>query len=195
MVEPLSPLGPVHSLGRHGNPEGAPGIVLTETRPGSIVQLGCWPGRETEALAAILTVTGVAIADMPRAGAVSGHRSGFGIGPGLWLLADQAEGLAQRLTAAVGPEIGSVTDLSHGRTAIRVSGPKAEWMLAKLFAIDFSLPAFPIDAGRATAHHDVFAHIQRIRNDTFDLYVFRSFARSFWTSLCHAAEEVGYEVR
>jgi len=28
----------------------------------------------------------------------------------------------------------------------------------------------------------------------FDLYVFRSLARSFWTTLCHSAEDVGYEV-
>ena len=25
--------------------------------------------------------------------------------------------------------------------------------------------------------------------------IFRSFARSFWAALCHASEEVGYEVR
>ena len=68
-------------------------------------------------------------------------------------------------------------------------------MLAKFFAIDFSLPAFPQGAGRSTAHHDIFAQIQRTGPDSFDIYVFRSFARAFWTALCHASEEVGYEVR
>ena len=68
-------------------------------------------------------------------------------------------------------------------------------MLAQFFAIDFSLPAFPEGAGRSTAHHDIFAQIQRTGAEQFDLYVFRSFARSFWTALCHASEEVGYEVR
>ena len=119
MVEQLSPLEPVYRHGRHGNPEGEPGIVLTETRPGSTVQLGCWPGRESDALAAISSATGLAIANLPRAGAVSGHRSGFGIGPGLWLLTDQAEGLAGRLEPVIDSETGTVTDLSHGRTAIR----------------------------------------------------------------------------
>lgn len=195
MVEQLSPLEPVYRHGRHGNPEGEPGIVLTETRPGSIVQVGCWPGRESDALAAISSATGLAIANLPRAGAVSGHRSGFGIGPGLWLLIDQAEGLAGRLEPVIDIETGTVTDLSHGRTAIRISGPKGEWVLAKLFAIDFSLAAFPVEAGRATAHHDVFAHIQRIGDDAFDIFVFRSFARAFWTALGHASEEVGYEIR
>ena len=74
-----------------------------------------------------------------------------------------------------------MTDLSHGRTAIRISGPKAEWVLAKFFAIDFSLPAFPVGSGVSTVHHDIFAQIQRTGANQFDLNVFRSFARSFWT--------------
>ena len=77
---------------------------------------------------------------------------------------------------------------------LRIAGPRAEWVLSKLFALDFAPDAFPVEAGRATAHHDIFVQLQRTREDAFDLYVFRSFARSFWHSLCHAAEEVGYEV-
>jgi methylglutamate dehydrogenase subunit D len=43
-------------------------------------------------------------------------------------------------------------------------------------------------------HHDIHANIQRIDDETFDIYVFRTFARSFWQTLGHAAEEVGYRV-
>jgi heterotetrameric sarcosine oxidase gamma subunit len=68
-------------------------------------------------------------------------------------------------------------------------------VLAKFFAIDFSLAAFPLGAGRATTHHEIFAQIQRTGPDRFDIYVFRSFARSFWKTLCHGCEEVGYEVQ
>ena len=67
-------------------------------------------------------------------------------------------------------------------------------MLSKLFAIDFSPTALPLGAGRSTMHHDIFTQIQRTGPTAFDLYVFRSFARSFWKMLCHASEEVGYEV-
>lgn len=195
MVEQLSPLEPVYERGRHGNPTGEPGVVLFETRPGSIVEVAAWPGREPALLAAIARATGLAIADMPRAGAVSHLAAGFGIGPGRFLLVEQAEGLAEKLSAAIDTDTGTVTDLSHGRTAIRVSGPRAEWVLSKFFALDFSPIAFPVAAGRATAHHDIFAQIQRTDEDAFDIFVFRSLARSFWTALCHAAEEVGYEVK
>lgn len=194
MAEQISPLAPVYLHGRHGNTEGLPGVTLTETRPGSIVQIGAWPGREAAVLAAATGVLGVPLANLPRAGAVSGHRAIFGIGPGLWLASDQVEDLGDRLLAAIGTQDGTVTDLSHGRIALRIAGPQAEWVLSKLFALDFSPVAFPVEAGRATAHHDIFVQLQRTREDAFDLYVFRSFARSFWHSLCHAAEEVGYEV-
>lgn len=98
------------------------------------------------------------------------------------------------MAKAVPGLIGAVTDLSHGRTAIRVAGPKSEWVLAKLFAVDLSAKSFPVGAGLSTKHHEIFAQIQRTGADQFDLYVFRSFARSFWHTLTRASEEVGYQV-
>ena len=194
MVEQVSPLGSAWTPGRHGNRSGVAGIVLSETRPGSIVQAAAFPGSEKAVMAAIETATGLALPDGAGGGTSTGTKAVFGIAPGRFLVVDQVEGLAERLKAGIPAEIGAVTDLSHGRTAIRIAGPKAAWVLAKLFAIDFALAAFPIGAGRATQHHDILAAIQRTGPDRFDLYVFRSFARSFWTMLVHSAEEVGCEV-
>ena len=195
MVEQQSPLEPVWKPGAHGKVLGGAGVVLEETQPGSIVQAAAFAGEERTLMAAIREVTGLALPDGAGGGIVSDGKSAFGIAPGRFLVVDQRDGAAAALKAAVPASVGTVTDLSHGRTAIRISGPKSEWVLAKFFAIDFSLPAFPEGAGRATAHHDIFAQLQRTGPEQFDLYVFRSFARSFWTALCHASEEVGYEVR
>ncbi|ESY85154.1 sarcosine oxidase subunit gamma [Mesorhizobium sp. LNHC220B00] len=195
MAERQSPLEPEFHVGSHGNFERGVEILLTETRPGSIVQLAAWPGEEKKLMEAIRTVTGLALPDGAGGGSSDGVKAVFGSAPGKFTVTDEAEGLAIALTKAVTPAIGTVTDLSHGRTAIRIAGPKAEWVLSKFFAIDFALPAFPVGAGRSTMHHDVFAQIQRTGTDQFDIYVFRSFARSFWKALCHASEEVGYEVQ
>lgn len=195
MVEQQSPLEPVWKPGAHGKVLGVMGVVLEETRPGSIVQAAAFHGQEKALLPIIAGVTGLTLPDGAGGGVAAEGKSVFGFAPGRFLLVDADDGLGARLKPAVAAEIGTVTDLSHGRTAIRVAGPKSEWVLAKFFAIDFALPAFPLGAGRSTAHHDIFAQIQRISPDGFDLYVFRSFARAFWTSLCHASEEVGYEVR
>jgi sarcosine oxidase subunit gamma len=195
MVEQQSPLEPVWKPGTHGKVLGGPGVTLEETRPGSIVQVAAFPGEEKALMGIIGDTTGLSLPDGAGAGIVANGKAAFGFAPGRFLVVDQEEGLAARLQPIVPAAVGTVTDLSHGRTAIRLSGPKAEWVLSKFFAIDFALPAFPEGAGRSTVHHDIFAQIQRGGPDSFELYVFRSFARSFWTALCHASEEVGYEVR
>ncbi|MBX3580732.1 MAG: sarcosine oxidase subunit gamma family protein [Rhizobiaceae bacterium] len=195
MVDQLSPLQPVLEAGRHPLADHSVGVTLGETQPGSIVQLAAWRGQEGAAVATIRDVTGLALPDGPGSGAFAETKAAFGFAPGKFLVIDQDEGLAAIFAGAVTSETGSVTDLSHGRTAIRVGGPKAQWVLAKFFAVDFSLSAFPLGSGISTVHHDIFAQIQRTGLEQFDLYVFRSFARAFWTSLRHASEEVGYEVQ
>lgn len=194
MVEPISPLGDAYRPGSSGNLAGGAGVALSETAPASIVEIAAWRGQEQALADAIARATGLAVDAAPGAGAVGDDVSVFGIGPGRFLLVDLAEGRAQTLLSVVPIDIGTVTDLSHGRTAIRVEGDRAEWVLAKFFALDFSLAAFPVGSGRATTHHDVLAQIQRTGEQRFELYVFRSFARSFWTALCHGAEEVGCEI-
>ena len=195
LPERQSPLEPDYHPGSHGNFEHGVDVILSETRPGSILQLTAWPGEEKRLIEVIRKVTGLALPDGAGGGVSSGARAAFGFAPGTFTLVEEAEALAQAFAGSVTPAIGTLTDLSHGRTAIRIAGPKAEWVMAKFFAIDFALPAFPLGAGRSTNHHDIFAQIQRSGADQFDIYVFRSFARSFWKALCHASEEVGYEVQ
>jgi heterotetrameric sarcosine oxidase gamma subunit len=195
MVEMLSPLQPVLRPGSYGNFADGVGVVLSEIQPGSIVQVAAWPGHEKQLIATIKSATGLAVPDGAGGGVHKDGKAAFGFAPGKFLISIEEEGLADRLIQAVSIDVGTVIDLSHGRTALRISGPKAERVLAKFFAIDFSLPSIPFGSGISTNHHDIFAQIQRTGADQFDLTIFRSFARAFWTSLCHASEEVGYEVR
>lgn len=195
MVERESPLGAAWEPGSHGNFADGVGVTLSEIKPGSIVQVAAWPGREKALLSAVKDVAGLGMPDGAGGGVHARAKAAFGFAPDTFLVVDGSEGLADRLAGAVSDETGTVTDLSHGRTAIRIAGARAEWVLAKLFAIDFSLADFPVGAGRSTAHHDIFALVQRSGEEAFDIYVFRSFARSFWKALCHGAADVGYDVR
>ncbi len=91
-------------------------------------------------IAAIATATGLKLVRTARGGGVARKdRSGFGIAPGRFLVTDDRRDWRPRLADAVTDDIGTITDLSHGRTAIRIAGPKAEWVLSKLFAVDFWL--------------------------------------------------------
>jgi len=194
MAEPQSPLGHVFVPGDHGNSAGGIGLVLTERSDVSIVQVTAWRGTIPAILTAIGDVTGLNVADKPGAGRSAGEKSAFGFAPGRYFVVSPSADLEDRLRKAIPLETGTIIDLTHGRTAIRVKGPWSEWVLSKLFAIDFSEHGFPAGFGRATLHHDIHANIQRIDAETFDLYVFRTFARSFWQTLGHAAAEVGYRV-
>jgi hypothetical protein len=61
MVEQLSPLAPVLRPGRHAQGDGAIGVTLAETQPGSIVQLAAWRGEEGAMISTIRDVTGLAL--------------------------------------------------------------------------------------------------------------------------------------
>lgn len=195
MVERESPLGAAYAPGAHGDRTAGSRVRLMERRLASLVEAAAWPGREPALVAAIAKATGLALSPAPGAGALGPDgRAAFNVAPGRFTISAAGADLTAKIAEAVPLETGTVNDLSHGRTCLRIEGPRAEWVLAKLFALDFSPPAFPVPSGLASAHHDIPAQIQRTGPERFDLYVFRSFARAFWTALCRAAEEVGYTV-
>lgn len=196
MVERATPLGADFRPGSYGDFADGVGVTLSEPSIGTIVEATAWPGHEKALATALGKETGLSLALAPGAGAYKDAKAAaFNIGPGRFLVSGKDEGLVDDLARAVSLETGTITDLSHGRTALRIEGTATEWVLAKLFALDFSLDAFPVSAGRATAHHDFFVQIQRTGEHRFDLYVFRSFARAFAMALRHAAQDVGYAIK
>ncbi|PSH65950.1 MULTISPECIES: sarcosine oxidase subunit gamma [Phyllobacterium] len=194
MAERQSPLGAFFVPGDHGNAAAGVGVTLRERKNLSIVQVTAWIDTIPAVLTAIGSATGLVLQNKPGLGRVAGEKSVFGFAPGRYFVVGATPDLELRLRSAISSDLGTMIDLTHGRTVIRIGGPGSEWVLSKLFAIDFSEHAFPIAYGRATLHHDIHANIQRIDDETFDIYVFRTFARSFWQTLGHAAAEVGYRV-
>lgn len=195
MVERVTPLGADFKPGSYGDFADGIGITLSAPPTGTIVEATAWPDRERALAALVGKVAGLSLEPEPGAGAFKeAGAAAFNIGPGRLLVSGRDEDLADRLIGAVPEETGTLTDLSHGRTRLRVEGVRAEWVLAKLFALDFSSAAFPVTEGRATAHHDYFVQIQRTGNQRFELYVFRSFARAFVSVLRRAAEDFGYRI-
>lgn len=186
-----SPLAGHYEQGEFGNLDRGAQVTLTERFALSICDVHAWPGAETRTANAIkrasgapLTKTRDAVADTARA---------FQHAPGRWTVIADDAALPEALAKAVG-ENGTVVDLSHGRTVLRIDGAKSRWVLSKLFAIDVHPDALPLQKGLATKHHEIFAQIQRVGEDAFDVIVFRSYARAFWHALRRASEEVGYAV-
>ena len=140
-------------------------------------------------------MTGLSLPDGAGGGVVAEGKSAFGIAPGRFLVVDQNEGLGIMLKAAVLAATGTITDLSHGRTAIRISGPKSEWVLASSSQSTLRCRPFPkAPAARPPITTSSRRSSAPARSNSTSTSSARSRAR-FWTALCHASEEVGYEVR
>lgn len=112
------------------------------------------------------------------------------LGPDEWLLV--GEHAALEAPAHVGT--GTITDVSHGRAVLRVSGPEVRAALAKGCSLDLHPRAFPPDRCAQTAIAKVAVILDHTEQDVFDLYCSRSYAGSFWHWLTQAAAEYGCNI-
>jgi heterotetrameric sarcosine oxidase gamma subunit len=82
-----------------------------------------------------------------------------------------------------------LTELSSSRTRIAISGAPARDVLAKCAAIDFHKSEFKAGTFAQTGMHHVPVLIHCVSEDSFHIYVMRTFALSIWEHLTDAALE------
>ncbi len=196
MVEKTSPLDKLLKTGHYGKPENTgeqADLKISHRTCESLVQVTAWPKTGKGIATTLEKMTHLSL----QGGDASPANEDFTImptGPGQYLIEAQSGDATGRFQKKIIPAKGAVTDLTHARVVIRISGDQAVWVLAKGIAIDFSLQAFPVATSRNTAHHQISLTIHRVNENTFDLFVFTSLACSFWHWLDRAAKEVGYEI-
>jgi sarcosine oxidase subunit gamma len=119
-------------------------------------------------------------------------------GPGQWLaLGERMTGPAfeQQLRAATG-DAAAIIDQSHGRTLIRVSGPRARETLAKGVPIDLHPSAFGLGSAASTVVAYIGTHFWQVdAAPTYDFSVASSLALAFLEWLIEAAAEFGVGYR
>ena len=116
-------------------------------------------------------------------------------GPEEWLLiGDGASDACSVLRAAIGADVGGVTDLSHARCRMNLRGTRCLDTLSKLFALDCRPTAFPVGELRLSGHHHLPCSLHRLGEEEFDLYVFTTYAHDQLASLLDAALEYGVKL-
>jgi methylglutamate dehydrogenase subunit D len=90
--------------------------------------------------------------------------------------------------------LASVSDQSHGRVVITVSGPKVPALLAKGSPVDFHPREFPVGAAAVTQMAHIGVHVSRTQEEVYELSLFRGFSEHFWEWLTEQAQEFGFEV-
>ncbi len=117
-------------------------------------------------------------------------------GPGRYLIAAGEPGTAEILSA-VSDEHCALQDMSSARTVVRIQGDACRSMMAKGLTVNIAKQVFTtgqVILSSFDHHYPVIIHNVSSDIDTFDIYITRSFALSFWHWLCDSSLEFGYQV-
>ena len=188
----ISALAGCLQAGRHGVQSGEPGITLRELRPAAMAAINGAPAPQD---------LGRRLAQFP--GATPSPRRAAG-GPELELLwsgPDQFLAVSERLgpgalvdtlASSLSGTDATVVDLSHGRTVLVLEGAACRELLAKGCALDVDAMESGECVPTLLSHFNVLLHCDG--EQSFRLYVMRSFGEACYRWLLHAGAEFGVEV-
>jgi methylglutamate dehydrogenase subunit D len=190
---PREPFEGLATAGRHGRPNGPPGLVVEPLSSRSAAMLiGRFdqPGQVDSALTLLMG------APPPRRPGLLARdgRQLLWSGPDQWLFLSEAALDAEALGQLLGSSI-SVVAQGDGRGFLRLSGPRVREVLAKGCPIDLDPRVFAPGAVAVTAAAHIGVTLWRTEDGgAFELAVARSLAGSFWSWLAASAAPVGFEV-
>ncbi len=169
------------------------GITIMERHPLTILQLHSWPDTKEYVAQQLKQFKG--FTELPENGQY--HRFDdleiFCIGPYKWLLVTPVD--KDMPSLALSPVHAAITDQSHAKSVIRISGADTRNLLSKGCGLDFHHKNFtPGMACNSLLGHFAVS-IVAIEENCFDVYFTRSFAESAWEWLSSAALEFGFDVK
>ncbi|PAQ03341.1 sarcosine oxidase subunit gamma [Mesorhizobium mediterraneum] len=193
-----SPLEHALVVGAYGARDVEPGISLTEIRNFELIQVMARRGKGAELARTAKARFGMAAPNVPKAVSASDVTLIWS-GPDQFLVLSKGGKHAIDILSEAFSQSASLSDQSHARVLISVSGAKARAMLAKLSSIDLHPAAFPTGTAAATSIDHTSVNLWRgyDRPDgqaVFNLLVFATFAESLWHTMLDAAAEHGAEI-
>jgi sarcosine oxidase subunit gamma len=193
----LSPLAGVVRPGDHGAVgDDGPRLIVTERRRLGLLHLA--GPYETAFFDGVRRLAGLDLPREPNSTISVASRTALWTGPGAWLVVsgdDETEALHDGFRAIACAASVAVSDLSHGRAVVRISGPAARDVLAKGCSIDLHGRRFLVGDCAQTSLAGIAILIHAVADDpAFDLYLPRGFAASAWAWLLDAGAEFGCRV-
>lgn len=177
---------------RHaGRGPAAPGVFVETRHTAAMCDLRGSP-RDPDFLSEAFAAFGIALPVEPNTAAGTNDARVLWLGPDEWLIVAAQPGTPLHSARVAG---GTLTDVSHGRAILRLSGPDARHVLAKGCPLDLDPRRFTVDRCAQTAIARINIALDHVAPDEYDLYCPRSYAGSFWHWLTEAAAEYGCRVR
>jgi len=172
-------------------------VVLGEVGGLQLRQIAAWPdcldavGKLAAAAAGVSAAPGPGRAAESTAAesAPSPERALLRIEPLKWWLLGAPAGAFN-----IAPEHGAVIDLSHARTRIRITGPRAAEFLNRHLPLDLRAAAFTEGAVASSALHHVGVTLWRSRRG-YELFIPRGYALSLWEVLLQTAAQFNAKTR
>jgi len=186
IATPLSHLGLVA-----GKKSSSCGVLLQERRGLAIAQVFAKKGK-TAAVAKKLGISA-----KPCVATEHNDYTALPLSPGQWMLFANsgADGSFQRLLEKQIGKTGYVSEQSHSRAIIRISGDKCLDVLAKECRLDLHPSAADVGFCAQTTMAGIGVMMHKLDDDpTFDLVIFAGFADSFWHWIVQASAEFDVDV-
>ena len=184
-IKRVSALASDYTQGHFGA-DGKIGVVLKEVPDLTLCQVAAWPDNLTTVSAKTAEAIGVEAAPGPGRAVWKGNHVLLRVEP-----------LKFWITGISVPQLpsteGTVLDLSHSRTHVRVTGPQAQILLNRHLPLDLRNQSFVPGSVASTAFHHVGITLWRSEVG-FELFLPRGFALSLWELLRRSAAQFGYEV-
>ncbi len=195
-----TPLSRIYASGRHGLMEGDAGLSMVEFGDFELMQVMARRGTWSATGQACKEAYGQAAPARPQAVEADGALLIWS-GPDQFLVlsartagGNSAMGTARSAFAGMA----SLSEQSDGRSLIRVTGPRARDMLAKVCSLDLHPAVFPDGAAAATSIDHTSVNLWRGQDDggaaVFYLLVFSTFAESLWHTLLDSGAEYGVTI-
>lgn len=173
-----------------------PGITLAECRGLALVQLATGPAHADAMAARVEAALKLPLPRLPNSATRAGELGAYWTGPGRVLVVGPEEGgLEEALGQALAGLPVALTDLSHSRTVIHLTGPRLRELLAKGCGVDFHARAFKAGSIVQSAYAHIGVLVAALDDrPTVELHVYRGFAVSLWEHLLDGALEFGCRV-
>jgi methylglutamate dehydrogenase subunit D len=191
----VSALDGVVTAGRHGRRTGDAGVIVGEVRGAGLATVTACKGKRSALDVAARSAFAIELPDRPRR-VEAGDTAFVWCGPEQWLACRRpapAEGMEAMLARPFGG-LAAIVDQSHGRTLLRITGPRAREALAKGIAVDLHPREFKAGHAALTSVAHIGVHLWQIDDcPTYEFAVPRGFALGVWHWLEASAAQFGLE--
>jgi heterotetrameric sarcosine oxidase gamma subunit len=191
-----TPLSRIYAAGRHGVKESAAGLTMAELTGFELVQVMARRGQWGATDQACKEAYGKPAPARPQAIEAEGALLVWS-GPDQFLVLS-ARGSAMERARLAFARMASLSEQSDGRSLLRIAGPRARDMLAKVCSLDLHPAVFPVGAAAATSIDHTSVNLWRGDDSSgeavFHLLVFGTFAESLWHTLLDSGAEYGIAI-